>query len=422
MNFRVVFSFLLLIIGVGYVSFLGVLNYNKMQLKERSERLKKYVRTHISRSLIENKKLSPKLDFEDSKYSVSYTLDLDLQEELEKLLKRYPSDYTSVVVVDNNTGAILAAAGVKKKGREIGYALPFSSTHPSASLFKLITSADLLENNDLYPDKIYSYRGRGTTLYKYQLKDSVSRWTREMTLKRAFALSNNVIFGKAAIRDSSAQSIFKMATKFGFNKSLMEDFDLGVSRISMPDTQYNLAELASGFNRDTQVSPVHAALMAQVIANKGIMKKPFLVDSISGEGTLYSPKKKETRVISVDTAIDLKSMMEEVVAKGTAKRIIRGRVGRKLKKKFVLGAKTGSITGGLPYGKRDWLTLFAQPKEGDSKGISVSIMNINKKRWYYKSTFIARELLNRYMKLNDEKKNAKIDGIEISYKSRNGQR
>lgn len=420
MSFKILVTLGLLFSGIVYGALQGLTQYNHKISQEYSFKLKEKARSFVSKSLIDNEKLSSVMQFEDKSYALSYTLDADLQDELEKMLRRYPSDYTSVVVVDNNTGAILAAAGVQKKGRKISYALPFSSTHPSASLFKLITLADLFENSDLYPEKKYRFKGRGTTLYKYQLRDAKGRWTRSMSLEKAFALSNNVVFGKAAINDSNAQSIFDMAIKFGFNKHLMDDFDLGISRFPMAESQYNLAELASGFNRDTQVSPVHAAVMAQVIANDGIMMKPFLIETVSGDDVLYTPKSKPVRVVSKDTANDLTKMMESVVEKGTAKRIVKGRVGRKLKKKYVIGAKTGSITGGLPYGKRDWLTLFAKPRDGQGKGISISVMNINKKKWYYKSTFIAKELLSRYSKLFEEKKNAKIDGIEITYKGSRG--
>jgi peptidoglycan glycosyltransferase len=415
MNFKVitVLTFFVAVFGVG--SFFGLGHYRATEKVKLISRLRDKVKHFVSRSLIDNKELTQDINFENETYKLTYTIDQSLQEKLEKILRRYPSDHTSVVIVDNSTGAILAAAGVKKQGREIGYALPFSSTHPSASLIKLITSADLLENNDFMSDKRYLFRGKGTTLYKYQLKDKISRWTRSMSLSRAFAISNNVIFGKAAIKDSNAQSIFDMATRFGFNQPLMNDFEIGVSRFAMPDSQYNLAELASGFNKDTQVSPVHAAMMAQVIANEGVMKKPYLVDSISSSEDLYSAETRETQVISSDTAQDLRKMMISVVEEGTARRIIKGRIGRKLKRNFYIGAKTGSITGGLPYGKRDWLTLFAEPKDMSNSGISISVMNINKKKWYYKSTFIAQAVLNGFLDLEETKKNKKIDSIEVSY-------
>lgn len=364
-----------------------------------NKRLRSAVKKKISKSLISNKELTSEVDFENTNYKLDYTIDEKLQSALIKLLKRYPSEHTSVVIVDNDTGGILAAAGVKKKNREIDFTLPFSSTHPSASLFKLVTSADLIENGGIFPEKMYTYRGRGSTLYKFQLKDKKSRWTKRISFKKAFIYSNNVIFGKAAMRETDATSIFNMALKFGFNRNLMDDFNLGVSRFDMPESQYNLAELASGFNKETQVSPVHAALFSLIIANDGVLMKPHILKSISSEDDELLSSVKAINVFSKKTAEELQTMMEATTEKGTARRLTRGRVGKKISKFFELGAKTGSITGGLPYGKRDWITLYAKPKLSEGNGISISVMNINKKKWYYKSTFIAKNILNEFRKL-----------------------
>lgn len=392
---------LLSIFALCTISYKSYESYSISAQKNFNKRLRVAVKKKISKSLISNKKLTSEVDFEDINYKIDYTIDEKLQRALIKLLKRYPSEHTSVVIVDNDTGGILAAAGVKKKNREIDFTLPFSSTHPSASLFKLVTSADLIENGGLFPEKMYSYRGKGSTLYKFQLKDKKSRWTKRISFKKAFIFSNNVIFGKAAIRETDATSIFNMALKFGFNRNLMDDFNLGISRFEMPDSQYNLAELASGFNRETQVSPVHAALFSLIIANNGVMMKPHILRSISSEENELVSNVKSVNVFSKKTAEELQVMMEATTEKGTARRLTRGRIGRKIAKFFELGAKTGSITGGLPYGKRDWLTLYAKPKLSEGNGISVSVMNINKYKWYYKSTFIAKKILNEFRKLHE---------------------
>ena len=70
-----------------------------------------------------------------------------------------------------------------------------------------------------------------------------------------------------------------------------------------------------------------------------------------------------------------------------------------MKKKLIIGGKTGSITGGVPNGKRDWLTVFAMPKNPlYGKGISVAVMNINVKKWYVRSTFLAKKVIEFYYK------------------------
>jgi hypothetical protein len=61
-----------------------------------------------------------------------------------------------------------------------------------------------------------------------------------------------------------------------------------------------------------------------------------------------------------------------------------------------LREKTGRISGGFPDGVRDWFTVFAKPKQGDDKGISICVMNINGSSWYVKSSYIAKKIIEYY--------------------------
>lgn len=388
---------LLSLISVGYGAFV----YREEAIEKERVQVMEFVRQSISDRITKESQFPKNILFRDQKISVNYTLNEKFQSELEELLKKYPNEGCAVVVLDNNSGKILALGSVERKDREIGYSMPFSSTHPSASLFKIITMADLLKDEKLEPETQISYSGRSTTLYKYQLKNKINRWTRWVTLKRAFAQSNNVVFGKAAIEKTSARSIFQQAYAFGFNRQLMRDFNLGPSRFLFPETPYELAEVASGFNKETLISPVHAALLSSIVANDGKLKTPYIVENVDfNEEQLFFPRTEE-KVIKPEVIADLFSMMELTAHKGTARSLTRGRLGRKIKEKLIVGAKTGSITGGIPHGKREWLTLFAKKKGTDSTGISVGIMNIHQKKWYYKSSFLAKRILQIYLE-NEE--------------------
>ncbi|MEC7274911.1 MAG: penicillin-binding transpeptidase domain-containing protein [Bdellovibrionota bacterium] len=398
---------LVITLGVGgYFFYQGKAEEAKQQLKLDAL---SFVRDSVTQQVVSENHFPTSIKYNDLDIGVTYTLDDFFQREVESLIKRYANDYTAVVIMDNDSGEILASAGVQRKGREISYGLPFTSTHPSASLFKIITSAELLSQNKIDPSTKLNFRGRGTTLYKYQLKDKISRWTRWISFKKAFAHSNNVIFGKAAIEKTSPQSMFKTAFAFGFNRQLMKDFNLGPSRFIMAESEYQLAELASGFNKKTLISPVHAALLSSVIANGGIYHSPKIIKNTSLEGEKIFFPGVEEKVLDKSSVSDLTKMMELTVQRGTARRISRGRLGQKLKEKLIMGAKTGSITGGIPFGKRDWLTLFAKPRDGQSSGISIAVMNINGKKWYHKSTFLMKKLLKLYLeKLEEEEKDKSL--------------
>ncbi len=365
------------------------------------------VRHQIDKSISNSGEFPEVIKVEDDLAKVDYTFDESLTEFVKKRLRRYRSDYSVVTIIDNNTGDILSTVGFRRRGNKFDYQLPFSSTHPSASLIKIVTSAGLLSTSEVDPDTVFSFRGRGTTLYKYQLKNKKTRWSRHLTFAKAFALSNNVVFAKAAINYLSSLELFKMASSFGFNKKLFTDISAGTSVFPMPKDRYNLAELASGMNDEAMISPVHAAVLSSIVANEGTLKYPRIVDKVvdldSKEVIVDSHLKKE-RVLSSGVVGSIRDMMELTVKRGTARSAFR-RMRRSIKDKLVIGGKTGSITGGIPFGKRDWFTAYARPKNDPTdRGISVSVMNINVNKWYVKSSYLAKEVIEYYYKKRETKK------------------
>jgi membrane peptidoglycan carboxypeptidase len=192
-----------------------------------------------------------------------------------------------------------------------------------------------------------------------------------------------------------------MAHKFGFNEELMMELSLGQSFFEVPKDDYNLAEIASGFNKKTMISPIHAAVLSSVIANDGVIKYPFIVSKLTDNKKrelLVKPALLEKRVIKKSTSKLISKAMESTVKKGTARKSFR-RFDRFLREELRIGGKTGSITGGIPFGKRDWFSAFAVPKNKKlGEGISISVMNINVDKWFVRSTYLAKEVIDYYYK------------------------
>lgn len=293
-------------VTIGVVSLIG----DKISLYKAEKRRQtvQEVIGSVNASIFSDGEYVPKVQLRDKTYDVEYSFNDEMKSYVESLLRRYKSDHSAVVILDNNTGGILAAVGYTKKTNELNPRLVYSTTHPSASLFKIITSADLLRHAEVTPDTVFSVRGRGTTLYKYQLGDKVDRWTRYLSLEKAFAFSNNVVFGKAAIKNLSGSSIYHTAGLMGFNKKLTRDLDLGRSQFIMPEDQYNLAEKASGFTSKTLISPVHAALLSSIVINDGKVVYPRLIKSVkSKDGRVdWENQIRETKALESKTARDCK--------------------------------------------------------------------------------------------------------------------
>lgn len=340
------------------------------------------------------------IEYDSSKYQVNYAFNDSLEDFIKKQLNLYHPDYSSVVVIDNETGNVLAAVDHSRVKKVFGRDLAFSTTHPAASVIKVITAADLLENTHINTHTEFAFAGRSTTLYRSQLKEPPQQkrrnWVRRLDLDRAFATSNNVIFGRTAIENLTPHGLKKMAERFGFNKRLVEGVNLHPSIFPLAEDQYNFAELASGFNTRTLMSPIHGAVIASIVANGGVMKYPIVIKSVEdGKKTIFPPLRPDEQVLTPQTAEDMRHLFMSTVTSGTARNSFRR--SKLLLSKYEIGGKTGSMTGGEPFGKRDWFVSYAKSIEDRSdKGISISVMLVNQKKWYVKSPLLAKNIIEYY--------------------------
>jgi penicillin-binding protein A len=339
------------------------------------------------------------IDYDSGKYRPNYTFNSNLEEFIKKQLSLYRPDYTSVVVMDNETGEILAAVDYSRAKNVFGRDLAFTTSHPAASIFKVVTAADLLENTHIKTNTEFAFSGRSTTLYRHQLRGPLNnRHIRSLDLYEAFATSNNVIFGRSAIENLTPAGLKRMAEKFGFNKRLLEGVNLGPSVFTMAQDQYNLAELSSGLNTQTLMSPVHGAVIGSIVANGGLLRYPVVIKSLEGiqdSRVIYPPQKKDEVVLTPQSAEDLKTLFMGTITQGTARSSFRRSL--YLLNKLEIGGKTGSLTGGEPFGKRDWFVSYAKSLEDkNDKGISICVMIVNQKKWYIKSPLLAKNIMEFY--------------------------
>lgn len=356
------------------------------------------LREKVSQELIRGEKLEKRFLVNGLSYLVDYTIDPNYQAYIKKLLRRYQSDYAYIVILDNDTGELLASYGHSKKEKKGLWAMGLRPSHPSASLAKIVSLANILENSLAHGKTPITYTGRGSTLYRYQLRNSLSpSRTKRISLRRAFALSNNPAMARASLKYTHAHHFYQMAGHFGFNKKITHWARLPKPFMPYPTDRYNYAELASGFNRMALTSPLHGAYLAFVVANGGMAQNLSLVRKVLGpNGPELWPRPRPTGpVLAPRTLEGLQRSFQEVVRNGTARGLFWG-VGPEVRRQFYLGGKTGRITGGVPHGQRDWFVGHATPKDASSRGISFCVMIVNQGKWYVKSTFLSQKIVQYY--------------------------
>lgn len=332
--------------------------------------------------------------------NLNYSLDPGLQRHAEKLLASYKPDFGAIVIMDPSTGRVRALASFERNP-QFNENLALRGSFPAASVFKMVTAAAAVDRFNTDPEDRIRYNGGNHTLYKRNvLNTQVNRWTRAVTLRDAFARSLNTAFGRLAIEKMKAKDLSDYAFRFGFNREITGalKFDSGYAEIPETD-DYELAEVASGFNRITRMSPLQGALMAAAVANNGVMPKPRLVDYATksdGEVIFEARPEMDMQVLSPEGAERMKILMEETIASGTSRKSFRQiRRDRKLQD-LEIGGKTGSLTGTNPKGKTDWFVGYAIGENGERLAISAVTVHIDK--WRVKSSDLAQTLVRSHFK------------------------
>jgi len=158
------------------------------------------------------------------------------------------------------------------------------------------------------------------------------------TLSDAFARSCNTTFA-ALSQDLGYEMLGNTAEEMGFNRNFMFS-DLIVYNSSYPIDDLSAEDLAWSAIGQGRVlaTPMHMALIAATIANRGVMNEPRLVAQITtaqgGNRALLSHAGGR-RVLGEDVAARLEKEMIRVVKSGTGKRAA-------LDNGYTVAGKTGS--------------------------------------------------------------------------------
>lgn len=331
-------------------------------------------------------------------FTLETAIDASLQEYTHRLLGRSRTHQAAVVVLRPKTGQVLVMAQYPEEAGGDAEHLCLKSDYPAASLFKIVAAAAAIERKDFGPDTQLTYNGSKYTLYKRQLTDKVNRYTAKVTLEKAFSKSINPVFGKMGIHDLGKDLLSEYAGRFLFNRPIPFDVPPGVSVAEVPENAFGLAEIASGFNKRTLVSPLHVALITSAVVSGGSVMEPWVIKRIrdASDKIVYQASLNPlARVIGEGTARALKTLMEETVKSGTCQRAFRPLRRKKAFEGFAFGAKTGTINDPTDRFKYDWLSAYALPGDG-SGGICVAVLAMHGEKLGIRANELGREIINRY--------------------------
>lgn len=336
-------------------------------------------------------------DLNDGSVAV-LSLDAGLERHVASFFERYRVPQGRLVALAPTTGRLLAYVAYDDPETALG--APTSDPRldpvaPAASLFKIVTAAALLEAG-VEPEAPVCYHGGARRLRDHHLRDDPQRDRRCANLDEAMGGSINPVFAKLASRHLEARNLERMASAFGFGHALPFDLPTRVSPVDVPLSRLEFARAAAGFWH-VHVSPLHAALMAATLANRGRMPRPTVVDMVlDAEGRrVYRAEPAVARtVLGEDIAARVGEMMRNTVTRGTGRRAFYDRRGRPFLRSLSVAGKTGTLTDTQPYRCYSWFIGFA-PVEAPK--IALAALVVNGPRWRVKGAHAARHALHYWL-------------------------
>jgi peptidoglycan glycosyltransferase len=346
--------------------------------------------------------------FNEQNFRVDTSLDIPLQQFMLDNLDQSTARYIGIVVLNPTTGKILSMVGYDKTNQ---YNNPcIDNRFPAASVFKIVTAAAAIEKCAFDSGSILKYNGRKHTLYKSQLKRRTNRYTNRITFKDSFAQSVNPVFGKIGAFYLGKTVLENYAAAFGFNRNIDFEIPLAQSSVSLFDEPYQWAKVASGFNQETTLSPLHGALITSAILNQGRLIEPTIVDRITDETgqVIY-----RSHLITLNQAITPKAskvvnnLMKATIRTGTCRTAFRGYRKDRILSKLNIGGKSGSIDNKAHDARYDWFVGFAEEKDGPGK-LVISVIVAHKKYIGTRASHYARMAMKQYFRDYFAKKAKKL--------------
>lgn len=303
----------------------------------------------------------------DEGNDLTLTIDKRIQYIAETALKEttenFNANFGTAVVMNPNTGAILAIAqypsfnpnAYNNYGQKIWKNRAVTDSFEPGSTLKIFPVAAAIESGASTPNSIFFCENGTYQIGKDKIKDTHPRdW---LSIQQIIKYSSNIGIVKVS-ETIGKEALYKTLKDFGFGQKTKIDCPGETKGILSHFSRWSEIDTgAISFGQGVSVSAVQLLSAMSIIANGGNYVKPHILDSMtspSGEILQKFSMPETRRVISKSTAVKLKNILATVVTDGGTG------VNARLKKYTVCG-KTGTAqksakTGG--YSKEKFVASF----------------------------------------------------------------
>jgi penicillin-binding protein A len=332
------------------------------------------------------------------------TLDPRLQTSTDDVLRAFQIPYAGAVVVSIPDGRVLAMVGRSAADARLGPAdLALRAWAPSASVFKVVSATALVESGGVTGATRVCYHGGVSAVLPDNLVDIPAIDKSCATLAYGIGKSQNAIIAKLVTEHLTAADLLREGHDFGFGEAIPFEIPVEPSHLDVPaNDKLEMARASAGFWHST-LSPMHAALLAATIANRGEMPTPTLVErAVDASGRVEQlPVAAPRHVADAAAAADVGRMMELTTRIGTAKGTFRNKRGQRLLPVEVAG-KTGTLNAQTDHGPLGY-SWFVGYAPADHPTIAFAVVLGNAPNWRIKATYVGRHIVSEYLNEKTER-------------------
>jgi cell division protein FtsI (penicillin-binding protein 3) len=263
--------------------------------------------------------------------TVVLTIDQSIQYQAEQALnaavQRSRAKSGTVIVLDPKSGEILALANaptfdpnkVADAAAETRSNWALQNIYEPGSTFKVVAFSAALEKKLARVDERIDCQMGAITVAGRVIHDHHAFGS--LTIPEALAKSSNVAAIKLGLRVGD-QTMYDYIRRFGFGAKTgieLPGETVGIVRKVERWQPSSIGSIAIG--QEVGVTPVQMVAAFGALANNGVRIAPHLIREVrdAGGNVVYRAQPEQRQVISAETAIALRGMLEGVTLNGTAK-------------------------------------------------------------------------------------------------------
>jgi cell division protein FtsI (penicillin-binding protein 3) len=334
--------------------------------------------------------------------TVELTIDATLQSiaesELLQQVEETEAHGGSVVILDPQTGAVLAMANAPTFDPNHFNHVPahhrrnraITDIFEPGSTMKPFLVAAAMETGTVKASDKFDCENGAMRVGGWEINDTHDY--EMMTVSEIVRVSSNIGSAKIGF-ELGSESLYEYLLKFGFARKTGINMPGEVVGLLMPPKSWRKINLANiSFGQGISVTPLQLAAGFATLANDGVRMKPFVVRRVTsarGEVLEYNVPTSEGRVVAADVARQVSAMLETVVSEeGTAPRAqVEG---------VRVAGKTGTAQKVVDkrYSHKHWVASFAGYVPADDPRL-VIVVTVDEPQTHHYGGLVAAPVFRR---------------------------